>query len=398
MVRKLIVFFIIFAIFVFIFDFILVLLEGEPVSRGPIRGTDYRGYLESDMLLGQIPHLPIQSLTLETGSRASYSLEIGSELPEFPTTANVYKIDRPTETLSSVAGAQATAASLGFDPDAYQTTSDDILFWTTENQGRSFTYHKVLDDYFFEVDLSIDEAALEKKPLDIERTDFANASQSLISSIGIRGVNFSQSTVRIDYISINQDGSYTRYVQPREAEYVRIALYKAVESSSIDENYSAPQGSDDPRAVLSEVRSKDYLGAPATMVVQGNGAKADEDLLEFDYTEFSISSRGIYTLITPQEAWLNIQANLGKLYWLRPEDKDVFAPYEQVSVTRFEAFPDKTRIIYIEPGEWDPNQPYTQFLQPFYIFEGIATLADGRDAEFAFIIEALNNSSYASVE
>ncbi|KXK26506.1 MAG: hypothetical protein TR69_WS6001000510 [candidate division WS6 bacterium OLB20] len=392
LVRKLIVFFIIFAIFVFIFDFILALISPEERDT-PLPRRDNKGYVEANNALGTIPRFPVRSLTLAPDTRASYALT--SALPEFPPTVNVYRIDRPTETFLSVPNALKTAAALGFDPDQYQNTSDDVLFWSTPNSTRTLTYNKVLEDWLLEVNLATDPAAqLDDKELVTIQDFYKQAAVGIIGSLGPESGMFSTDTVRVDYIDIDASGNYTRFVQPTDARYARVALFKALESSSLVENYQPREGEVASRPVTSEVRKTAYMSAPAELVLQGSADEPDEDILSYKYREFLPADKGVYTLINPETAWNNVQANLGYLYWLRPEDRDVFDPYEQVVVTRFDAQPEKTRIIYLEPDNWDPNLPYTQFLQPFYIFEGIARLQDGREAEFAFIVEALNNSSY----
>lgn len=391
--RKFIIFFIVFVIVVFVFDAFLQLLTP---STTPPSGIDVSstGYLPADNLFGQLPKQAITAIPISPDTRAEYALT--SILPSFPQVANVYKLLRPAETFGSVPRAINAANRLGFEGESFRNTSENVLFWGTNNNTRTLTYNKVIEDWIYNVDTLKDPIGnLPNKNLELDKNFYQLRAGSLMNQLGLGDNYFNQANSRVDFVNRNVEGQLSPVLRAIDARYVRIALYKTIESASLRENYKPEENDDNPsQTILSDIRKQSYIEAPAVFLIQGKGDNLNEDIIQFKHRQFDIGERAVYVTITAEQAWNRIQANQGYLYWLRPQDKNPFTSSESVRVTRFDALPEKTKIIYIEPDSWEANIPSTQFLQPYYMFEGIAKLEDGREAEFAFVIEALAAGNY----
>ncbi|MFQ5492733.1 MAG: hypothetical protein ACE5DX_01060 [Candidatus Dojkabacteria bacterium] len=394
--RKAVIGFIVFAIFTFICQFILDLVD-EGIKTTPTP-SDPAAYLKVDNALGDIPRPVITSLTLESGTQASYALDEAGRLPDSPPVINVYEILEPRETFGSTQRGRSMAEVLGF-PRQETRLADDILFWENRTLTRSLSYHKVLQEWNYDVTIATDSATSQFVPLKSEQGFYTSKASGLLSNLGISNANFSNKFNRVDFINFS-NGVMSRVLDPEDGRYARISLYKSVESSTLAPNYK-PDREDEspPETVVSEVRKYDFLSGPANFIVQGTAETPSTDYVHLDFKDYTYGESGVYQLISPQQAWLDIQANLGYLIWLRPEDIDVFGEFGQYRVVEFNVLVDSVRVIYIEPDEWKTREPWTHYLQPFYMFEGFATLDDGRQAEFAFIVNALSPDSYlASTE
>ena len=390
--RKAIIVFIVFAIFTFIFQFISDSLRNIPV--GPIITGKTSPYVSANSALNLIPRPEVTSLTLAEGTKASFSLAATGKLPLLPEVINIFEITEPHEDFGSALSGTNTALRLGFkQEDEKERLADDILFWQNNTKTRSMQYNKVDQEWNFQAVYGRDPATTTLQRLE-SKEYYLSKAPSLISQLSLANSYFASAKSRVDFINVSSQAKFTMELNPGKARYARVALYKRVESATLNANYRPGPTETPVTAIFSEVRKYNYLNGPSNFVVQGKAEKPEVDTLSFDFKDYRYGAMGVYPVITPEEAWNNIQNNKGYLYWIRKEGQDIFVVTEQLKVLKFDVDTTTVRTIYIEPDQWEQNKPWTHFLQPFYIFEGVATLEGGTKAEFAFIIEALKNESY----
>jgi len=228
------------------------------------------------------------------------------------------------------------------------------------------------------------------KGLNDEENFYNNKVNSFITNtLQIPNQYFTSARTDNYYINLLPTGDYQNVPELQQAKFIKSSVFKRIPSAE----FTISQDPQD-LGVYSEIRKTKYLNGVADLVVQGNLTNPKEDLLSFSYHDYQYDKKGIYKALTVEEAYNNIQLNQGILYWLQLKDTDVFLTYQELNVIEFRVDVTKTRIIYIEPDEWLEDQEWTHFLLPFYMFEGTAALADGREADFAFLTEALPQSDY----
>lgn len=380
----------------FVADFILKnLAAGPSTTPTPIFANAYK---PANNKFGKIPRPQVTTIALAPGTTASFSLS--AKLPKFPSQMNVLKILKPQEQFQSVPTARKAASVLGFKTtDERNRLTEDLLFWQNDAKTRSLKYEKVKQEWLFEVIYARDTAAQTARQL-LSKAEYQSAAPSLISQLGLNSTGYSGASSRVDYVSVTSGQNFKNEIDATKARFARIALYKKVEAVSLADNYKpAPTDPNPAVTIFAEVRKYNFLDAPAVFIVHGDLQKSETDILGFKSDEYIYSSDvGIYSIITPEKAWDNIQANKGYLIWLRPEGTNIFDKPQQLSIAEFVVDVNTVRLIYIEPDDWIADQPWTQFLQPFYIFEGIATTTDSKKAEFAIIIEALSEENYLVAE
>lgn len=394
--RKGLIIFLLFAISTFVIAFLTDLSNGPITGPQPTRPPT-SAYLQADQKLGSIPKPQLPSLPVPEGSISTFSLIDRTTLPELPPVANVYVINKPREKLGNTQTGRDVAQNLGI-PTIESTLADSVLFWQTPDTIRSLTYNKQLEKWVYQVDLQKEQISAE----DIEDNKI-NATAgyynlkgiSILGLLGIQDNYFTQASSRVDYININKTtGKITSATTPRFAEFVRIAQYKSIEASTLNDNYKPKENETVKTDYVSTVRKLEYLDAPAVIVTRGNADKLVPQLTSFNYHKFNYGAKGVYKLLSSTDAYLKIQSGLGKLYWLKVRNQDPFSTYETLSVLEYKIDGTKTALIYLEPKDWSETDQWTNYLQPYYSFEGTAILRDGRDADFTLILPALADIEY----
>ena len=393
--RKAIIIFIIFAIFTFVAQFVGDLIK-PATGTGPAIGTS-SGYKNIDNALGaQIPQPQVNSITLADGTQAQFGLANSGVLPKMPPTVNVYEIQQPRFFLLDDDNAAKTASRFGLKAsDKRPKLSENILLWQNSSLSRTFTYNKSDHIFNFKASYTLDSSATNRENL-VTAADYATSAPNIVSTLVGSNIAFSGAHSRIDFLNVSGQSNFTS-AEPDKARYARIAVYKNIEASSLKQGYTPAAGDKNPAVIMNaEVHKYNYLDAPAVAVVQGKLDKSETDYLSFDYKEYSYGNVGIYSLISSEDAWGNIQNNKGYLYWLKKQTDNTFSPQEKLNVLTFDVDATKVRVIYIEPDAWVENEPWTHYLQPFYIFEGTAILQGGIRADFAFLTEAMASTSYVA--
>lgn len=133
-------------------------------------------------------------------------------------------------------------------------------------------------------------------------------------------------------------------------------------------------------------KSDPRLGS-AHIIVTGEVENLKRDVYELDFTDYEYNENyGIYGLLTPQEAWNEVQLGNGALVLIQPQTADYFSPSAVLNVSRFVASATDVELGYWEPPVTDPNL----YAYPIYIFRGRAELAGNKPpAQFVFYVDAL---------
>ncbi len=394
--RKGLIIFLIFAIATFVFRFIFE-LTGEDDSQRPgaTIDTSTGPYLARDGNLGKIPRPNIKRLQLSPNSSPTTSIIDQQILPEKPDTVYVYYYNKPREKLGNTAKGRSVANRLNFT-SLERLVSDTELLWQSDDLSRTLTYDKLKDIWSYETDLTRETIPddIRKNIATVRETDYYEETGiDVISKLGLRDHNFNRGESRIDYINI-VNSEIKSAPSPSTSQFVRIAQHQNILASKTSDRYRPEEGEVLKTDMLATIRKPDYLNGSATMIVRGEVTNLVPYLVNFDYTQLNIGDSGIYKMLSVTDAYVRIQAGEGILYWLKLINTNPFSDYEPLAVLEFEIDASKTQVIYIEPYEWIESEPWTNYLQPYYLFEGIAILEDGREADFAVILPALTDDEY----
>lgn len=394
--RKGLIIFLIFAISTFIFNFIFGLTENDDDPENPRGTTTATPYLKTDNALGEIPYPKVVSLETIPVNNTTYSLQDRDVLPSFPPVFNVYEINKPREKLGNASKGNKVAAELDLGTNA-RTVADNVLLWQSSDTTRSLTYNKLLEKWEYTTDLSKERLDSKILPSLVTITDsnyYNSIGNSVLSKLGINNSFFDGSNNRVYYVNYDGTGKFTNANTPRLSKFVYITQFKKIITSEVDPDYRPRQNESAYTNLISDVRKIDYISGVANMLVRGDMKDIVPGLVEFDYHEYNYGLKGIYSALDPLDAFLKLQNNEGILYYLKLKGDDIFSDYQKLSIRTYKVEATDTEIIYIEPNEWIETEPWTNYLQPYYLFEGVAELEDGREADFAIILPALTDDEY----
>lgn len=354
--------------------------------------TSLDAYLKADQKFGKIAKPQITSLTLSPGSKATFSLGATLKFAQFPTVVNVYEIKAEREALGDATNARSTAVKLGFN---YEESSiqNNIMLWENKALSRKLSFNKVLHQWDYSLNLNRDPEAQKYQTIVPQADFYQTLGVTLLSTMGLGNNLFATGSSKIDFINYDAAGNISQVAAKDLAKYVRISLFKQLQSATLRENYQPKQGEAAKQNVSSDIIKLNYLNGTANFIVQGKAADPAKDIIYFDYKDYKYGDFGVYTSITPEEAWLNVQQNNAYLIWLKPEKQDPYTKYTQLNIREFRLDTLKTRIVYLDPDARN-DQEWTHYLHPFYFFIGTALQDDGSKATFVFLANALAASNY----
>jgi|GEM_PF-7069562 len=380
--RRYVIYFLVFAIVVIIIQSIYRYITSDQDIGGPNSSQ----YAYVNELFGEISYPSISSMSVSDESTPSFS--ISGQFSESAGSVNVYKVNKPRETLGNSKKAQEIADNLNLGT-SYELNGI-ILTWRSPNK-ELLEYNKLTNDVRF-VNEGINIATLRKnKPnfLDIEKIN--NEVSSIVRDLS--QINFgSQQDARMSYL-LSAGGGYQTTEIPENADFIRTDFYIYKEIVSTRALTRAQE--QDPTTIRTEsISARLYLDNPTqgtTNIITSNqelsqfrNDESNDQIREFNELGIDISEEvATYSLRTFEQAWEDVQDGKAFLKYLVKQGEDPLDPYEPTNVKRFIVDPEKSKLGFFTTQEW------TVYIFPIYVFEGIAELQDGTTAEFIFYAKAI---------
>lgn len=326
-----------------------------------------------------LPQIP--GLSISDESRPSFGIR--GEFGLFPDTALVYQITKPREKLDAADKAKTVAERLGFLPDNV-STEGSILKWQNERQTRAFSFDVLNNIWKLEtVSYFQDANALQPKTTKKE-TDYGSLFSAIVGQLGLGRNNLSNGKSTFDLVKRRAE-RFDEVEFNEDPEYAVTSLYRKLLMSEVKTG-SEVKNKDGQRVEEYEayVYTSDPFKGSVTGVVADLATDPIKELYELKFNDFDYTSiNSYYYLITPTQAWQNIQNGKGTLVNLLSQSRSKYQDYETVTVQSFTALADQTELVYYEPDQW------SGFTHPIYVFYGNALLANGETANFAFYTDAL---------
>ncbi len=380
-VKQLLLYFLGFVVLVFIITWLSGVAK-EPLN--PPEASNKSDYPVADKKLGNIPAPVIQSLSIDQSSKALIAKN-SSPFPTLPPVAYVYTIKAEREYLGDADTARSAAKILSF-PSEETKVINNIMYWETTEKNRVFSYDKAqrLWDYHLNKYPLINSSGFIPN-----QAEYANMTISLMSRLGIKTELFTPTYGRVDMVQVENNGQFTNQTNNPNASHV--SLFKKVLMSKplLEKN----------AATYTEVRRYQASSGIVEALLNGDGKTLVNNLWQFRYKQYSYGTDlGIYSLITPLEAFTKLQTRQdGYLYELNLDSSNYFGEPISLNVNEFTLEVNKLKIIYIEPENRLLDQPWTNFLQPYYYFTGTFVTKDQQKGTCAFIVPALTSESYTKL-
>jgi hypothetical protein len=335
---------------------------------------------------GKLTPIKLKSLTLEAGTKASFSTDISTKkFPTFYTSLYVYKLGKIYEKLDDVDRATATAELLGFTPSTVINSPLNVSWQITKN-NKIFTFDKA--NHKWELTNDITKVLLTKLPQTQET--FPTIAQNILKAIKLSNTNYAYPKITYELVIRKFDKSLQNTTDITTANLLRITAYKGVDLVKC----KLKNGGE--KTYTADIYSPEYLDQSFSALVTGDGQDLKTKLINLKIREFEISKTevAVYPAKTMDEAFTDLQANKGFLYWIIAKNGNIYATYKEHNVKSFLIEANKTEIVYIEPQEYIDDDISTHFILPYYKFIGTATIENDESADFVFLVPAIKSTEF----
>lgn len=376
-VKRFLVYFIAFVFVVILIQSISEWIKPKPLAPDVFTNKDYP---VADKKFKLIPKPIIKSLITNNSTLGLISKK-PLPFPTFPPIIYIYKINPEREYLGDAEKARKIADLLKL-PTQETRTVNNVIYWETPDKNKTLTYDKFQRYWNFS-------SKSTNLPSSLPKTaqEYLYGGFSFLSMMRISNEYMGARVGRVDLVNVDAQRNLNSLTTNPNA--ARIELFKEL-------TMAKPINTKLETSII-ETRRLDYYKGAANLLIIGKSEKIETDLIDFNYKEFEYNPEfAIYDLKPIDEAFDALQKNKGYLYRLTPTKSNIFGEYLSLEIKDFKVDPEKTKLIYMDPDNRDPAAPWTNILQPFYLFDGIATTTNNQEADFSFLVEALKAEDYSN--
>lgn len=378
--RRIVLFFVLLAVLLTAYDFWNSLQSDSVI----VSNDASRFYMNPDQAFGELPIPDITAIERDTNDQVTYA--INGAFETFPDVAYVYTIEEPQEKLLTFENAQDAVDRLGFEQTQFTNVSGNLFRWEKQGLGVDVTFDSVLQEWNLQTDFAFSPLLQVVASTDQNESTYVSSGRTIVNSLNFDSLGLLDGDIIPTYSFFGTDGIFYEAEQS-QSEYVFIDIFRQLPFADLKPSAELPTlqpGQSIPDEIDSLVYKNDPRQGSARFIVKENGRDLDEDVLFIDYTNFEyVTTAGSYLIITPDEAWSNIQSGQGSLVLIQQSGDTSLDTSTPLNVRRFVAEAPQTEVGYFEPESWET------YVYPIYIFRGTAELEDGRLANFVFYIDAI---------
>jgi hypothetical protein len=278
---------------------------------------------------GKLTKIPFP--TGSTAPKLTYALETatGSFPTDIPSQAKVYFMPKVNSNLLSLDTAKTKAAALGFDDPNLQQESNSLYKFKNPNFPSMMEINIITGAFSISYDLTTDKTPINNRPPAAEIA--ASEFRGILSDANVLADDLSGPMVP-SYLKLT-GGKLTNVLALSEADVVKISLFR----KSYD---NLPSVTADP------------FQSNVWAIISG-GQQRDQQIIAAEYHYYSVdeSQYSTYPIITPQEAFNELQS--GNTYIAS------MGQYKDGDSLKIR----KIYLAYFDPGA------ATDFYQPVYVFD-----------------------------
>jgi hypothetical protein len=320
--RKVVLAFLLFALLLLVIDTVSKFLNSPSnpfVSVGSF-------YLAPSGFSGvTLPKPTITSNAISDKSNPSFVSE--GVFATFPDTALVYKIERPTEKLNTVENAVRASTSLGFSGNGTETSG--VLTWQNTEGTRNLSFTVVDRIWKMTTQYFQDTGALQAKTMDANISTYESAGRRIVSTLGFSSSSLQDPSVTAKFAKLGTNGLFTNPANSAQADYVVIDVYRSLTISMLKPSSQLTEVQKQIKDKPSEYTGKVYKNDPRVgslhAVVSNKAQDLSKDVYELSFTDFEYTSNyGVYSILTPEEAWNEVRLGNGSLTLIKEQTADYF--------------------------------------------------------------------------
>jgi hypothetical protein len=379
--RKFLIFFLIFAVVVLIWDNIGSL----PGASGT--QEDNRFFMKANRTFGDLPEFKLNSIPLNTSVKPQYIYQ--STFSEtFPDVSYVYQILQPRENFQFLSTFEKTADTFGFE--TAPTVDGNTYSWKSQDGSKTLRYNSVSQVWSLDTDLPANADARSAVLTLNTASNYESRLKSLLKNARFDSKGFEDAVYSVKFLDLNSDGEMIANENPLTSEFGFGTAHRVLPLADLKPSAERPElkkGQVLPTPFEGKVYTADPRKGSFTTLFSYNMGDMEKDLFELDFINFEYTQIGAYQIITPIEGFSRIQEGQGALVSLTQPTLDYFENIENASVTKFSIDAKRTEIAFYEPQEW------IGYTYPIYIYYGTAELSNGGLANATFFIDAVKRAN-----
>ncbi|MCL4384502.1 hypothetical protein M1116_03540 [Patescibacteria group bacterium] len=283
-------------------------------------------YVPPTVRYGKLPKIVFPS---KDTPKVQLSLELPNDsFPKYSDQAKVYVVYKPVNTLTALDDGYVTAKSLGFTDQAIETKTG-VYQWTNASNNLTFTMNVLDGSFLFKYPFEKDQLLQnpDHMPTNAEAT---NAAKTFLQRANKLSPDLDDGTYKFSYLKIGFSG-LTAADSLSDADLVKVDIFR--------------KATDDGMAIM----PADPKTASVSFLISGSAVETKRIVqVNYSYSPIDRQSFSTYPIVTPQQAWADVQNGM---YFLAQGDT--------TSTTV-----RKIYLAYFEPAT------LTNFMQPIYVFEG----------------------------
>jgi len=379
-VKKLLIFFLVFIVIIILADYFIK--STSPITP-PGDTTNSKYYPIKNEIFSKIPYPQIKGLTVANPTKIKVSKDT-VKFPEFPPVLNIYKLKPEQEHLNEANQAREIAKTLELTSGESKIINN-VIYFETINADRVFSFDKAQRLWNYRIkSLGINALGLKE----IEK--YKTAALSFMSSMQLNSGKYFEIDYTEGYITyLDNQGNYTS-LTTNNANSARILLNKKI--------LAIQPTTEKVPTLYSTIQRPNSTDSIASMTIINKGEKIYSDMYSFSYKAHDYETNiGIYPILSAAEAFEKIQNDGGYLFSMVEKNGNVFQNNNTQTIMEFKLTVNSTKLIYIEAETISSQEPWTQYLQPFYKFSGQAKSTYNKDYLFSFIVPALADASYSGL-
>jgi len=378
-VKKFLIYFAIFVIIIIVADyFTKSYVPITPPSNGIINSN----YPQPNIAFMQIPSPQIKNLPL--GNSLAKISKNQIKFPDFPPVVNIYKL-KPEQENFYEANRARTLASLLKLTSGETKTINNIMYFETMEKDRVLSFDKAQRLWNYRSS----NTNLSKLSISQEDT-LISSGISFLYQMEINNSDAFQKNVSTCYLTYLDNQGYYSNNSTNIINSAKLILNKEIDLIKPVQN--------DLPLLKAPIKRIDYLDGIVNMTIINQGKDIATDMIYFNYKVHDYENTvGIYPIITVSDAYDKIQNNQGFLYRLTEVGSNIFNNNPIPTINEFKINVENTKLIYIESFDSNNLEPWTKYLQPFFLFEGQAQSENNNLYSFSFIVPALNPANYSNL-
>lgn len=287
-----------------------------------------------------------------TSKNLSFVLDtVDGKLPSLATVLPIYKFDTQTSGLLNADQAKSLAASFGFGTAPSILNSNTYQFVDPHNPGQSLTVNIVSKNFSLTSDYT-NPTISKVPPADPFDTVIVNA-RAILKSHSLLADDLTSSTATVTPVKLSGT-NLVRATSTSDANYVRVDIWRSGVGS-----YQIVGPSKD-QALINLILAS---GSSSNALVG----------LSYTYWPFSASNYATYPLLTVAKAFDELKS--GQAALISPSK----ASFTDVRIQNIS-------LAYFEDARFQP------YLQPIYLFDGIAVPQGGAETTVRFYLPAVDPS------